>query len=231
MFKFSYWLTQWFLLPRQSSGPTTINYIVRQALALYSIHDIYPRVRVLHIPSQWRIQDFSEVGAPTFQGDANIRFCHIFPKNCMKLKEFGPLVRGSEGRLDPPLRVISKSACSEHPEWWTGFAYLWSWRSLGNDDVIVGNLCACAAGGAAEQDVLHVEQPRPDQRVERCDSSWSKLQLNRNHFWLSFSTESSATKKKTMTLLTWVKKKMVAKGSPRDSPYLISESTAAITFD
>ena len=29
---------------------------------------------------QWRIQDFPEEGAPTPQGGANIRFCHIFPK-------------------------------------------------------------------------------------------------------------------------------------------------------
>ena len=29
---------------------------------------------------QWRIQDFLEEGAPTPQGDANIRFCQFFPK-------------------------------------------------------------------------------------------------------------------------------------------------------
>ena len=40
--------------------------------------------------NQWRIQDFSEVAAPTPRGGANIRFCQKFPKNCMKLKEFGP---------------------------------------------------------------------------------------------------------------------------------------------
>ena len=49
---------------------------------------------VLILPRiQWRIQDFSEVGAPTLGrgvGGASIRFCQIFPKNCMKLKEFGP---------------------------------------------------------------------------------------------------------------------------------------------
>ena len=39
---------------------------------------------------QSRIQDFSEVGALTLQGDVNRRFCQKFPKNCMKLKEFGP---------------------------------------------------------------------------------------------------------------------------------------------
>ena len=55
---------------------------------------------------QWRIQDFPEVGAPILWG----RGCRHtilpnFPKNCMKLKEFGP----TGGRmsltfpLDPPL--------------------------------------------------------------------------------------------------------------------------------
>ena len=43
---------------------------------------------------QWRIQDFPEEGAPTPPGGggvgANIRICQIFPKNCMKLKDFGP---------------------------------------------------------------------------------------------------------------------------------------------
>ena len=36
---------------------------------------------------QWRIQDFSEVGAPTLQsGGANIRFCQIFIKTAWKWK-------------------------------------------------------------------------------------------------------------------------------------------------
>ena len=47
---------------------------------------------------QWQIQDFPEVGAPTPQGGANTRFCQNFPKNCMKLKEFGP----GGGALAPP---------------------------------------------------------------------------------------------------------------------------------
>ena len=38
---------------------------------------------------QWRIQDFPEVGAPTFRG-APTYDLQNFPKNCMKLKEFGP---------------------------------------------------------------------------------------------------------------------------------------------
>ena len=53
---------------------------------------------------RWRIQDFPEVGAPTFQGRPH-KILPNFPKNCMKLKEFGPgggrmsLVP----RLDPPM--------------------------------------------------------------------------------------------------------------------------------
>ena len=38
------------------------------------------------IQNQWRIQDFSQVGAPTLQHTILPKF----PKNCMKLKEFGP---------------------------------------------------------------------------------------------------------------------------------------------
>ena len=36
--------------------------------------------------NQWRIQDFPELGASTLQGEG----APNFPKNCMKLKEFGP---------------------------------------------------------------------------------------------------------------------------------------------
>ena len=42
---------------------------------------------------QWRIQDFPEEGAPTPQLPRGVRQHKIlpnFPKNCMKLKEFGP---------------------------------------------------------------------------------------------------------------------------------------------
>ena len=44
----------------------------------------------------WRIQDFPEVGAPNF------------PKNCMKLKEFG---QGGvpHAPLDPPLQGAKKT--------------------------------------------------------------------------------------------------------------------------
>ena len=38
---------------------------------------------------QWRIQDFPEEGAPTPQGGQHT-ILPKFPKNCMKLKEFGP---------------------------------------------------------------------------------------------------------------------------------------------
>ena len=43
-----------------------------------------------YIPLPPTVQDFPEEGAPTTRGGANIRFCQNFPKNCMKLKEFGP---------------------------------------------------------------------------------------------------------------------------------------------
>ena len=39
---------------------------------------------------QWRIQDFPEEGAPTPQGGRQHTNLPKFPKNCMKLKEFGP---------------------------------------------------------------------------------------------------------------------------------------------
>ena len=45
-------------------------------------------------------------GVLTLRGDANIRFCQNFTKNCMKLKEFMP--PGGDARpkfyyVDPPL--------------------------------------------------------------------------------------------------------------------------------
>ena len=40
--------------------------------------------------NQWRIQDFPEEGAPTPQGGRQHTILPNFPKNCMKLKEFGP---------------------------------------------------------------------------------------------------------------------------------------------
>ena len=40
-------------------------------------------------PEQWRIQDFPDRGA-YLQWGANLLFGHIFPENCMKMKEFGP---------------------------------------------------------------------------------------------------------------------------------------------
>ena len=45
-------------------------------------------------PYQWRIQDFSQGGAPTPK--ITIIF-QIFAKNCMKMKEFGP--PGGGGRV------------------------------------------------------------------------------------------------------------------------------------
>ena len=39
---------------------------------------------------QWRIHDFPEEGAPTPRGGRQHTILPNFPKNCMKLKEFGP---------------------------------------------------------------------------------------------------------------------------------------------
>ena len=55
---------------------------------------------------QWRIQDFPEEGAPTPRGGRQHTILPHFPKNCMKLKEFGPPgggARPSRPPLDPPL--------------------------------------------------------------------------------------------------------------------------------
>ena len=46
---------------------------------------------------QWRIQNFPEVGAPTLQGGANIRFCQIFPKTAWNWKNLDP--RGGGARI------------------------------------------------------------------------------------------------------------------------------------
>ena len=39
---------------------------------------------------QWQIQDFPKEGAPTPHGGCQHTILPKFPKNCMKLKEFGP---------------------------------------------------------------------------------------------------------------------------------------------
>ena len=71
-------------------------------------HDSQP---VLHkiTPLQWRIQDFPEEGAPTLQGGCQHTILPNFPKNCMKLKEFGPPGGGARPKfyyVDPPLHSI-----------------------------------------------------------------------------------------------------------------------------
>ena len=61
---------------------------------------------------QWRIQDFPEEGTPTSQGGRQHTILPKFPKNCMKLKEFGPPGRGRASPtppLDPPLLKSNKS--------------------------------------------------------------------------------------------------------------------------
>ena len=51
---------------------------------------------------QWQIQGFPEVGAPTLQGGPE--HTPNFPKNCTKLKEFGPPgARAPRAPLDPPV--------------------------------------------------------------------------------------------------------------------------------
>ena len=64
--------------------------------------------------SQWRIQDFPEEGAPTLQGERQHTNLSNFPKNCMKLKEFGPPggggARPPAPPLDPPLHLSQKFA-------------------------------------------------------------------------------------------------------------------------
>ena len=57
----------------------------------------------LNDPIQWRIQDFPQGGAPTPK--IAIIF-HIFAKNCIKMKEFGPPGGGARPwrpPLDPPI--------------------------------------------------------------------------------------------------------------------------------
>ena len=69
----------------------------------------------LYLPlhCQWRIQDFPEEGAPTPQGGRQHTILSNFPKNCMKLKEFGPR-GGGGGRASPapPLRFATD--CEAH---------------------------------------------------------------------------------------------------------------------
>ena len=51
------------------------------------------------------------MGAPTPMGGgyANIQFCQISPKNCMKLKEFGSGGASLIPPLDPPLARVENS--------------------------------------------------------------------------------------------------------------------------
>ena len=59
--------------------------------------------QILNIKTiQWRIQDFPEEGAST-PGGRQYTILPKFPKNCMKLKEFGPRGRVPCALLDPPL--------------------------------------------------------------------------------------------------------------------------------
>ena len=60
---------------------------------------------------QWRIQDFPEVRAPSLWGEGGRQYTILpnFPKNCMKLKEFGPQRGGMS--LSPPLDPPMDKCC------------------------------------------------------------------------------------------------------------------------
>ena len=64
--------------------------------------DILPHCTI----NTWRIQDFSQGGAPT---PKFLLFCRYFAENCMKMKEFGPpgVCASLAPPLDPPM-IISK---------------------------------------------------------------------------------------------------------------------------
>ena len=71
--------------------------------------DIPPRQTPL--PSQWRVQDFPEEGAPTPRGGPTYDFDN-FPINCIKLKEFGP--GGCASLAPPPLISATTSDTTEY---------------------------------------------------------------------------------------------------------------------
>ena len=66
---------------------------------------------------QWRIQDFPEEGAPTPQVGCQHMILPYFPKNCMKLEEFGP--HGGARPSHPPLR--SATAINTLASWCSWF--------------------------------------------------------------------------------------------------------------
>ena len=83
---------------------------------------------------QWRIQDFPEVGAPTFQGTPTYILSN-FPKNRMKLKEFGPRGASLASPIDPSLGLralfIKPPDCLPPARMETGWSELeCSYRSL-----------------------------------------------------------------------------------------------------
>ena len=63
---------------------------------------------ITHTGCQWRIQDFPEEGASTLHGGRRHMILPNFPKNCLKLKEFGP----GGASLAPPLHLpLDASYC------------------------------------------------------------------------------------------------------------------------
>ena len=92
------------LLLRRVNGQPTINIeILCEFILAHAPFDTFP-------PSDFDIDSHNGGGGANSlgEGDANIRFCQIFPKNCMKLKEFGP--RGGRGRASKILLCRSAIA-------------------------------------------------------------------------------------------------------------------------
>ena len=75
--------------------------------------NVLPSMDGLQSIGQWRIQDFPEVGAPTLHGGRQHMILPTFPKNCMKLKEFGPRA-GRASLAPPPLRSYTVGQKETH---------------------------------------------------------------------------------------------------------------------
>ena len=63
--------------------------LVAESLWVINERDIKGDTPTTCSSNQWWIQDFPAVGEPTLQGAPTYNLPK-FPKNCMKLKEFGP---------------------------------------------------------------------------------------------------------------------------------------------
>ena len=81
---------------------------------------------------QWRIQDFPEEGAPTLQGGRQHTILPHFPKNCMKLKEFGPpggraskilLCRSATGLVWVASHPPTNQKSGRYASYWNAFLF------------------------------------------------------------------------------------------------------------